>query len=328
MKAIVCTKYGPPEILQLQEIEKPTPRDNEVLVKVYASSVNYNNLAHVRGEPFLARFWVGLLKPKYKVPGGDIAGRVESIGRNVTLFQPGNDVYGDLSACGYGAFAEYVCVPENVLALKPANISFEEAAAGAQAAVVALQGLRNQGQIKKEQMVLVYGASGGIGTFAVQIAKSFGAEVTGVCSTRNLDLVHSIGADQVIDYTRNDFTKNGQKYDLIIATAGYRSIFDYKRALRPSGIYVATGGAMAQIFQALLLGPLISMTGNKKMVMLTAKLNQKDLVFMKELFESGKVKSVIDRRYPLKEIAEALRYYAGEHARGKVVITVANNIKT
>jgi NADPH:quinone reductase-like Zn-dependent oxidoreductase len=323
MKAIVYTKYGPLDVLKLEEIQKPTPGDDEVLLKVHASSVNYNNPAQVRGKPFLARLWLGLLKPKYTIPGGDIAGRVEAVGRNVMQYKPGDEVFGDLSSCGFGAYAEYVCVPENLLALKPANLTFEEAAAVPQAAAyVALQALRDKGEIKSGQKVLIYGASGGIGTFAVQIAKSFGAEVTGVCSTRNLDMVRSIGADHVIDYTQEDFTKSEQRYDLIVATAGYRSIFDYKRALNPKGIYVATGGSMAQVFQAMLLGPLISMTGRNKMGNLLARPNQKDLVFMKELLEAGKVKPVIDRRYPLSEVSEALRYYGEGHARGKVVITV------
>lgn len=333
MKAIVCTKYGSPDILELKEVEKPVPKDNEVLVKIYASSVNYNILAYVRGTPWVVRLWTGLLKPKCKIPGGDIAGRVEAVGRSIRQFQPGDEVIGEIDMCGYGAFAEYVCVPENVLALKPANISFEEAAVVPQAALVALQGLRDEGQIQKGQKVLIYGASGGIGTFAVQIAKSFGAEVTAVCSTRNLEMVSSIGADNVIDYTQEDFVKNGQRYDLILATAGYRWIFDYKRALSPRGIYVATGGsmsgpkAMAQIFQALLLGPLISKSGSKKLGSLQLKVSQKDLVFLKELIEAGKVKPVIDRCYKLSEVAEALRYYEKGHSRGKVVITVEHNNK-
>jgi NADPH:quinone reductase-like Zn-dependent oxidoreductase len=327
MKAIVCTKYGSPDNLQLKEVEKPTPKDNEVLVKVHATSVNYNNLLFVKGEPFVGRLWTGLLKPKFKIPGNDIAGRVEAVDRNVKQFQPGDEVFGDISECGSGAFAEYVSVPENALALKPANISFEEAAAIPEAALVALQALRYNGQIKAGQKVLICGASGGIGTFAVQIAKYFGAEITGVCSTRNLNMVRSIGADHVFDYTQEDFTKNGQRYDLILATAGYRSIFDYKRALSPRGIYVATGGSMVQIFQAMLLGPWISMTGRKQLGAMTVKPN-KDLGFMKELIEAGKVKSVIDRSYSLSEAAEALRYYGEGHARGKVVITLEDNNKT
>ncbi len=332
MKAMACTKFGPPDVLKLAEIQKPAPNGDEVLVKVQASSVNYNTLVHVSGKPFLARLMgVGFLKSKIKIPGNDIAGRVEAIGGNVKQFQPGDEVIGDLCGCGLGAFAEYVCVPENALALKPANLSFEEAAAVPEAAVVALQGLRDKGRIQPGQKVLIYGASGGIGTFAVQIAKAFGAEVTGVCSTRNVDLVRSLGADHVIDYTKEDFIKSGQQYDLILATAGYRSIFDYKRALSPKGIYVATGGsmtgpkAMAQIFQPMLLGPWLSMAGSKKFYVLTLKINQKDLSFMKELIEAGKVKPVIDRRYPLNGAAEALRYYGEGHARGKVVITMERN---
>jgi NADPH:quinone reductase-like Zn-dependent oxidoreductase len=331
MKAIVCTKYGPPDVLKLEEIQKPTPGDNEVLVKVHASSVNYNNLAMVRGKPFLARLGFGLLKPTHKIPGSDIAGRVEAVGKNIKQFKVGDEVFGQVS---WGAFAEYVCVPETALSLKPANLSFGEAAAVPEASLVALQGLRDKGQMKPGQKVLIYGASGGNGTFAVQLAKSFGAEVTGVCSTRNVGLVRSIGADHVIDYTKEDFTKNGQQYDLILATAGYRSIFDYKRALSPKGRYVATGGsmrgpkAMAQVYQALLLGPLISMTGKKKFSILTLRIHQRDLLFIKGLIEAGKVKPVLDRRYPLSEVAEALRYYEEGHARGKVVITVDQNNNT
>ena len=230
-----------------------------------------------------------------------------------------------MSVSGWGAFAEYVCARENALALKPANLSFEEAAAVPMAAVTALQGLRDKGQIQPGQKVLINGASGGVGTFAVQIAKSFGAEVTAVCSTRNLDMVRSIGADHVIDYTQEDFTQNGQQYDLILAANGYRSISDYKRALSPKGIYVMTGGSMAQLLEAMLQGPWISMTGSQKMGNMLAKPNQKDLAFMKELLEAGKVKPVIDRCYPLSEVPEALRYLEEGHAQGKVVITVAQN---
>jgi NADPH:quinone reductase-like Zn-dependent oxidoreductase len=270
----------------------------------------------------------GLLKPKNKILGADIAGRVEAVGRNVKQFQPADEVFGDISACGWGGFAEYVCASENALALKPANISFEEAAAVPLAAVTALQGIRDKGQIQPGQKVLINGASGGVGTFAVQIAKSFGAEVTAVCSTRNLDMARSIGADQVIDYTQEDFTQNGQRYDLIIAANGYHSISDYKRALSPKGIYVMTGGSMAQIFQAMLLGPWISMTGSKKMGNSATKPNKNDLAFMKELLEAGKVVPVIDRRYPLSKVAEAIRYLGEGHARGKVVITLEHNDKT
>jgi NADPH:quinone reductase-like Zn-dependent oxidoreductase len=308
-------------------VEKPAVKDNEVLVKVHATSVNYSDWAFVRGKPFLVRLVSGLLKPK-NVLGADIAGRVEAVGRNVKQFQPGHEVFGDISGCGWGGFAEYVSVPENALALKPANLTFEETAAVPQAAVVALQGLRNKGQIQPGQKVLINGASGGIGTFAVQIAKSFGAEVTGVCSTRNLDMVLSIGADRVIDYSQEDFTKNEQRYDLILAAAGYSSIFDYKRALSPNGIYVMTGGSMKQIMQANLLGPVISRARGKKLVALSHKPNQNDLAFMKELLEAGQVKPVIDRRYTLSEVAEAVRYYGEGHSQGKVVITLEHNNET
>ncbi|MFC1972426.1 NAD(P)-dependent alcohol dehydrogenase [Chloroflexota bacterium] len=321
MKAIVCTNYGPPDTLKLEEVPKPTPGDDQVLVKVHAASINYSTMALVTGKPSLIRLMGGgLLKPKIRIPGAEVAGQVESVGRNVKQFQPGDEVFGDLSMFGRGAFAEYVAAPENALALKPTVITFEEAAAVPETALVALQGLRDKGQIQPKQKVLINGSSGGIGTFAVQIAKYFGAEVTGVCSTSNLDLVRSLGADHVIDYTKEDFTRNGQSYDLILATVGYRSIFDFRRALSPRGIYVVTGGSLAQVFQPMLLGPLVS--GNKKMTNLVLKLNQGDLVFMKELIEAGKVKPVIDRCYPLSEIAEALRYYGEGHAKGKVVVTL------
>ncbi|MFC1970770.1 NAD(P)-dependent alcohol dehydrogenase [Chloroflexota bacterium] len=329
MKAIVCTNYGPPDVLQLKEVDEPTPGDNEILIGVHAASVNYSSLALVTGKPLLIRLMGGgLLKPKIRIPGAEVAGRVEGVGRNAKQFQLGDEVFGDLSACGRGAFAEYVSAPENAFALKPTNITFEEAAAVPETALVALQGLRDKGQIRPGQKVLINGASGGIGTFAVQIAKSFGAEVTGVCGTRNLDLIRSLGADHVIDYTKKDFTKSGQRYDLILATVGYRSIFDYKRALSPKGIYVVTGGSLAQVFQPMLLGPWISMFGSKKMVNSQIRLNQDDLVFMKELIETGKVKPFIDKCYPLSEVAEAFQYYGRGHSQGKVVITVVRSDKT
>ncbi len=323
MKAIVYHTYGSPDVLKLQEVQKPVPQDDEVLVKVHAASVNAGDWHLLRGVPFLVRLVSGVLKPKNTILGADIAGRVEAVGRNVTQFQPDDEVFGDLSGCGFGGFAEYVCARENALALKPANLSFEEAAAVPSAGVTALQGLREKGQIKLGQKVLINGASGGVGTFAVQLAKSFGAEVTGVCSTRNVDMVRSIGADQVIDYTQEDFTKNEQRYDLIFAANGYHPISAYKRALSPKGMYVMTGGSGAQMFQAMLLGPWISMTGSKKMGNLLKKSNQKDLALIKELLEASKVVPVIDRRYPLREVAEALRYVEAGHAQGKVVITVA-----
>ena len=323
MKAIVYTRYGPPEVLQLKEVEKPVPKDAEVLVQIHAASINYGDWGLLTGKPFFLRLTEGgLREPKIKILGGDIAGRVEAVGRNAKQFQPGDPVFGDLSACGRGGFAEYMCTTEDKFAAKPANISFEEAAAVPMAGVVALQGLRDEGQIQPRQKVLINGASGGVGTFAVQIAKSFGAEVTAVCSTRNLDMARSIGADHVIDYTQEDFTKSGQRYDLILAANGYHPISDYKRALRPQGVYVCSGGSLTQIFQSMLLGPLMSRSGGKRMGNLLHRQNAGDLVVMKELLESGKVVPVIDRRYPLNETPEAFRYFGEGHARGKVVITM------
>jgi len=325
MRAIIHTKYGLPDVLQIAEVEKPTPKDDEVLIKIYAASVNAYDWHFLTADIFLIRLMGGgLLKPKDTRLGADIAGRIEAVGKNVKQFQPGNEVFGMI----HGGFAEYACAPENALVLKPSNLSFEAAAAVPMAAVTALQGLRDTGQIQPGQKVLINGASGGVGTFAVQIAKSFGAEVTAVCSTRNLDQARSLGADHVIDYTKEDFTQNGQQYDLIFAANGYRSLSAYKRALTPKGIYVMAGGSTAQIFQAMLMGSWMSETGGKKMGGVSAKRSQKDLAFLKELLEAGKVVPVIDRRYPLSEAAEALRYLGAGHARGKVVITVENNNKT
>jgi NADPH:quinone reductase-like Zn-dependent oxidoreductase len=329
MKAIVRTKYGPPDVLKLEEVPKPTPGDDQVLIRVHAASVNAADWHLLTADIFLVRLMGrGLMRPKDKILGADVAGRVEAVGRNVKQFKPGDEVFGDIFGCGGGGFAEYACAREDALALKPASLTFEEAAAVPLAAVTALQGLRDKGKIRPGQKVLVNGASGGVGTFAVQIAKSLGAEVTAVCSTRNLDMVRSIGADQVIDYTKEDFTKSGQRYDLILAANGYHPILDYRRALSPKGIYVMSGGSWAQMFQAMLLGPWISMTGSKKMGALSAKANPKDLAFVKELLEAGKVKPVIDRRYPLSEVPEALRYLGEGHARGKIVITVEHSSNT
>ena len=325
MKAMVYTKYGPPDVLELKEVDKPVPKDHEVLVKVYAASANAADWRLLRADPFLVRFYSGLLTPSIQILGADIAGRVEAVGRNVKQFQPGDEVFGDLSECGWGGFAEHVCAHENFLALKPANLSFEEAAAVPLAALTALHGLRDKGRIQPKQKVSINGAAGGVGTFAVQIAKLYGAEVTAVCSARNLDMARSLGADHVIDYAQEDFTKKERRYDLILAVNGYHSIFDYKRALNPGGMYVMAGGSPAQLFQSLLLGPFISMTGSQKMGALTSKPNQKDLLFLKELIEAGKVKPVIDRRYPLSELPEALRYLEEGHAKGKVVITISNS---
>ena len=319
MKAAVYRSYGPPEVLKIEEIEKPTPKEDEVLIKIHAASVNAYDWHFLTADIFLIRLMGGgVLKPKYTRLGADIAGRIEAVGRNVKQFQPDDEVFGMVK----GGFAEYACAPENALALKPVNLSFEEAAAVPMAAVTALQGLRDEGQIQAGQKVLINGASGGVGTFAVQIAKSFGAEVTAVCSPRNLDQARSIGADHVIDYAKEDFTKNGQQYDLVFAANGYHSLSAYKRTLTPKGIYIMAGGSVAQIFQSMLMGSMMSETGGKTMGGVSAKRSQQDLVFIKELFEAGKVKSVIDRRYPLSEAAEALRYLGEGHAKGKIVVTM------
>jgi NADPH:quinone reductase-like Zn-dependent oxidoreductase len=323
MKAIITAKYGPPDVIELTEVEKPTPQDNQVLVKIHAASVNFGNLVLLKGEPYLARIAFGLFKPKYTIPGGDISGVVESIGKDVTQFKPGDEVFGDLSGCGWGGFAEYVAAPEKAFALKPSNLSFEEAAAVPMAGVTALQSLRDKGKIQSGQKVLINGASGGVGTFAVQIAKSYGAEVTGVCSTRNLDILKSIGADYCLDYQKEKFPQNyDRRYDLILGVNGHQPISAYKRALTPKGIFVHVGGSGAQMFQAMVQGPWVSMTGKQKMGTFLQRANQTDLVFMKELIEAGKVKPIIDRSYKLSEMPEAFRYFEGGHAQGKVVITV------
>ena len=322
MKAMAYTRYGPRGVLRLTDVTKPEPREDHVLVKVHAASANALDHRHFEGVSLETDPGSTARRSGYKVLGVDIAGRVEAVGASVKQFQPGDEVFG-VSAGYEGGFAEYACAAEDNLALKPANLSFEAAAAVPVAPLTALQGLRNKGQIQPGQKVLINGASGGVGTFAVQIAKSFGAEVTAVCSARNLDMARSIGADHVIDYRREDFTQNGQRYDLILGVNGYHPILDYRRALRPGGRYVAIGGSMPQILQGMLIGPVLSLVGGKKMgFMGISKTNQKDLIFVRDLVEAGEVVPVIDRIYPLCEAAEAIRYLAGEHATGKVVFTV------
>ena len=330
MKAIVCPNYGPPDVLQFTEVEKPVPGDGEILVKIHAASVNALDRHLMKSKPSMRVLTgSGLLKPKDQRIGVDIAGRVEAVGNKVTQFQPGDEVFGVAT----GAFAEYACADENELALKPANSSFEDAAAVPVAALTALQGLRDKGLIQSGQKVLIHGASGAVGTFAVQIARAFGAEVTAVCSTRNVEMVRSMGAEHVIDYTQEDVTRNRQRYDLILAVNGYHSIFAYRRILRPGGTYVLVGEGsnthlFRAMFQTMLLGPLFAKTAKQKMCFFIAKVTRTDLDYMKELMEAGKVVPMIDRRYPLCETAEAFRYLEEGHARGKVVITVEQNDKT
>jgi NADPH:quinone reductase-like Zn-dependent oxidoreductase len=324
MKAIICTKYGSPDVLQLQEVAKPAPQDDEVLIKIHAASINSRDWRFMRANPFFIRLVPGgFLQPKNKILGADVAGRVEEIGGNVKQFNPGDEVFGYLpSATGRGTFAEYVCANEKAITLKPANLTFEQAAAVPEAAMTALQGLRDKGNIQPGQKVLINGASGGVGTFAVQIAKAFGAEVTAVCSTRNLEMVSSIGADHLIDYKKEDFTQNAQQYDLILAVNGYHPISDYLHALKPEGTYVVAGGSMLQLFQAASLGRRASKTGSQITYVVSLVQSQKDLIFLKELLESGKVIPIIDGCYPLSKTPDAFWYFEKVHPKGKVVISV------
>lgn len=320
MKAIVYTAYGSPDVLQLKEVEKPVPGAGDVLIEVHAASANPLDWHLMRADPLFVRLGSGLRRPKDPRLGADVAGRVAAVGQNVTQFQPGDEVFGS----GLGSFAEYVSIPAHRLAFLPTGASFEEAAAIPVAAVTALQGLRDKGQLRPGQQVLIHGASGGVGTFAVQIARALGAEVSGVCSTQNMELVRSLGATHVIDYTREDFTRSGQRYDLIYDAVGNRSVAAYRRALKPHGVCVIAGfHSVLRLFEHMLLGPLRSTIGHKKIgLMGMANMSQSDLLYMKELLETGSVVPVVGRRYPLHEVSEALRYLEGGHACGKVVIVV------
>jgi len=316
MKAFLWEKYGPPETLRMADVEKPVPDAGEVLVKVLALSVNPADWHSLRGKPVFSRVTLGLLRPKHKILGVDIAGQVEAVGSGVTRFKPGDEVYANLLDHGYGGFAEYVSVPVDVMSSKPANLSFEEAAAVPMAAVTALQGLLHHGEIQPEQEVLINGASGGVGTFAVQIAKSYGPAVTGVTSTRNIDLVRSLGADHVVDYTTTDFVSNGRRYDLILDTIGNRSVSDLKRALAEGGKAAVTGFTS----MAKLMG--VSLRGGKDTALAQAHVTTKDLELLTKLIEAGKVRPEIDRRYPFAELPAAIAYLEQGHARGKVVVGV------
>jgi NADPH:quinone reductase-like Zn-dependent oxidoreductase len=318
MKAIVRETYGSPDVLHLADV--PTPRDGDVLVRVRATSANAGDWHLLRGTPLPFRLVAGLRTPKFKIIGTDIAGTVEAVGRNVTQFRPGDEVFGELSRCGFGAYAEFAAAPEQALALKPAHLSFEEAATLPTAGCTALQGLR-KARIDRARRVLINGASGGVGTYAVQIAKSFGTEVTAVCSTRNVDMVRSIDADHVMDYTKDDFATKGERYDSILATNGDRSIWDYKRALTAGGFYAMTGGSNRQLTEALLFGPLLSL-GRRRFGNVLMKPHQADLLVLKALCEAGKVRPMIDRRFSLSDVPSAVQYVEDGHARGKVVVTV------
>ncbi|MGJ3246927.1 MAG: NAD(P)-dependent alcohol dehydrogenase [Elainellaceae cyanobacterium] len=331
MKAIARSEYGSADVLRLEEVNTPVVSDNSVLVRVHATSVNAGDCHLMRGEPFFIRFILGgLLKPKVKILGFDVAGQVEAVGKDVTQFQPGDEVFGDLSECGFGAFAEYVCATEAALAPKPTNLSFEAAATVPGAALTALQGLRDCGQIQSGQTVLINGASGGVGSFAVQIAKAFGAEVTAVCSTKKMDGMRSrsdsfgvsLGADHVIDYTQTDITQTGQHYDLIFDAAAYRSVFDYLPMLTPDGIYVMVGGSIARFFQVMFLAPWISETRRQKVKCLAVKPNQTDLMALKDLLEAGAIAPLIDQCYSLSDVPAAIRHLEQRQVLGKVAIRV------
>ncbi len=323
MKAIVQTEYGSTDMLSLKEIDKPVVTDNGVLVRIRAASVNAGDWHLMRGTPFLARLMFGgILKPKIQILGMDVAGCVEAVGKNVTQFQVGDEVFGDLSESGFGAFAEYVCAAEATLVLKPKNISFEQAGAVPAAALTALQGLRDCGQIQSGQKVLINGASGGVGSFAVQIAKAFGAAVTAVCSTNKMEMVRSLGADHIIDYTQADVTKNGQQYDLILDAAAYRSVFDYSPILKHESTYVLIGGSTPRLFQVLLFGSAISRIMRRKVKCFIVKPDQSDLIILKDLIESGKILPFIDRTYSLSEVPAAINSLEQRQVRGKVTISV------
>jgi|SRR5665648_970954 len=324
MKAMIYKKYGQENELKLIETDSPTPKDHEVLIKVHAVSLNRVDVILLTGKPFFIRLaGCGLLKPKHSVLGADVSGVVEIVGKNVIQFKPGDEVFGDLSACGIGGLAEYVCADEKALALKPANISFEEAAAAPMAAVTALQALKRIRAIQPGEKVLINGASGGVGSFAVQIAKSFGAEVTAVCSTRNLEMVRQIGADYIIDYTKEDFTLNEKQYDVIIGANGYHSLKDYQRALSSNGVYVMSGGTGAQVFEGLFFGHMMEKKDKKVMSSVAGKPKQADLMVIKNLLETGKIKSVIDGTYKLNEVAEAFKVMREHRAKGKIVVTIS-----
>jgi len=323
MKAIVQDRYGGPDVLELREVDKPEPGDGEVLVRVRAASVNTADLDHLRGRSLVERLATGLPRPRNAIPGLDVAGEVVAVGADVAELEPGDRVWADLTGAGFGAFAEYVCAAERVFAPMPAGSTFEEAATVPHSAVLAFQGLLGKGPIRYREMVLINGAGGCVGPFAVQIAKSFGAEVTGVDHSGKLEMIRSLGADHVIDHTRDDFTKNGRRYDLILDIAARGSVLRYRRSLAPGGRYVLVAHSLAGFFQALLLGGLISAVGDKRMgIFMWNPSKREDLDLLRGLLDSGKVKPLIDRRYELSEVPEALRYVEHGEARGKVVITI------
>ncbi len=326
MKAIIYTKYGSPEVLQLKEVDKPVPKENEVLVKIYAASVNSWDWDLLNGKPFLVRIIGGLRKPRHKILGADIAGRVETVGKNVTQFKTGDEVFGDIAGSGFGGFAEYVVVPEKLLARKSPAMTFEQSASLPQAGLLALQGLRYKGKIKPGQEILINGAGGGVGTIALQYAKSLGTVVTCVDKAEKFDMLRSLGADHLIDYTMQDYTRNGRQYDLILDVIAHRSVSDYKRALKPGGTFAMIGGSMGGLLlQLLFLQPILSLFSSKKLGLMGYRPNRNDLDYLNLLFEEGKLLPVIDKCYPLHEVPAALQHLGNGHAKGKIVITIVDD---
>ncbi|MBT3273234.1 MAG: NAD(P)-dependent alcohol dehydrogenase [Spirochaetales bacterium] len=325
MKAIVSERYGSPDLFELRELPRPEPREDEVLVQIFAASVNAYDWHVQMAKPAMVRLMGGgLLRPVNSIPGADFAGRVVAVGEETKQFKPGDEVYGDVADVGAGAFAEYVCVPENAIVCKPENITFQEAAAVPMAAVTALQGLRDEGKVKPGQNVLINGASGGVGTFAVQIARWLGAEVTAVCSTAKMGKASELGAEHVIDYTKENFVTRGKRYDMILGVNGYNALSAYKKGLSAGGTYVMAGGTNSQIFQAVFLSRLMSIGGGKSMCMVSAHISQEDLILLKDLIESGAVTPVIDTVFPLEKTADAVKYVEEGHASGKVIIEVVS----
>jgi len=321
VKAIVCTEYGPASALQIKEVTRPVPKENEVLVKVHATAINDYDWSMVRGRPYLYRLLFGISKPKRPIPGMELAGTVQAVGANATLFDIGDAVYGDISEYGFGSFAEYICINENALCLKPTSMSFEEAAAIPHASMLAYQGLVDVGQLQKGQKILINGAGGGVGTFGLQIAKMYDAEVTGVDTGGKLNRMKALGFDHVIDYKKEDFSKNGQRYDLILDAKTSRPISAYLRVLQPNGKYVTVGGNIPRLLQLFLLKPLISIVSNKKMHVVNLKAN-KDLAYFNQLYEDGKIQPLIDGPYDLEEVPWAIQYFGEGKHTGKVVVKV------
>jgi NADPH:quinone reductase-like Zn-dependent oxidoreductase len=325
VKAIVYERYGAPDVLRLGEVETPEPKGDQVRVRVCTASVNALDWRLMRASPFLARLHSGLLRPRFRILGSDIAGTVEVVGPEARQFRVGDHVFGDLASFGLGGFAEYVCAPERALARKPASVCFEDAAATPMAGMTALQGLRDHGRVTSGQKVLIVGASGGVGTFSIQIAKLLGADVTAVCSTGKVELARRLGADRVIDYTMEDFARGDTRYDVVLAVNGYRSIRDYRRALRPEGIYLMAGGEWPQIRDAMFLGPLLSLGSRQKLGPSEMEASPQDLTFLGALIEQGRIKPVIDRRYSLADVPSAIRYVEAGHAVGKVIVEVSHS---